>query len=73
MTFRRRLISWVADALREVEEEAGVVRYWIMRPIRGEAAPHNEVDAVRWVPVAQARQILTYERDRTLLDALPRS
>jgi 8-oxo-dGTP diphosphatase len=50
-----------------------VVRYWIMRPIGGEAAPHNEVDEVRWVPVAQARRNLTYERDRTLLDALPRS
>src|SRR5262245_23750360 len=50
-----------------------VVRYWVMRQIGGEAAPHNEVDAVRWLPVAQADQLLTYERDRTVLDALPRS
>ena len=47
-----------------------VVRYWVMRPVGGEAAPHNEVDAVRWVSVAQAGQMLTYARDRVLLKAL---
>jgi 8-oxo-dGTP diphosphatase len=50
-----------------------VVRYWLMHPIGGEAAPHNEVDAVRWVAVLQARQALTYERDRTLLEAYQES
>jgi len=50
-----------------------VVRYWVMHPIGGEAAPHNEVDAVRWVAVVQAYQALTYERDRTLLAAYQES
>jgi len=50
-----------------------VVRYWVMYPIGGEAAPHNEVNAVRWGPVAQACQVLTYERDRTLLKAYQES
>ena len=48
-----------------------IVRYWLMHPIGGEAAPHNEVDVVRWVSVEQAARMLTYERDRTLLMALP--
>jgi len=47
------------------------VRYWLMRPVGGEAAPHNEVDAVRWVSLARALQLLTYQRDRDLLDRLP--
>ena len=47
------------------------VRYWLMRPVGGEAAPHNEVDAVRWVPVARAAQMLTYQRDRDLLESVP--
>jgi 8-oxo-dGTP diphosphatase len=47
------------------------VRYWLMRPVGGEAAPHNEVDAVRWVSPARAVQLLTYQRDRDLLDRLP--
>jgi 8-oxo-dGTP diphosphatase len=50
-----------------------MVRYWVMHPIGGEAAPHNEVDAVRWVAVAQACQALTYERDRKLLAAYQES
>jgi 8-oxo-dGTP diphosphatase len=49
------------------------VRYWLMRPVGGEAAPHNEVDAVRWVPLARAAQLLTYQRDRDLLEGLSAS
>lgn len=49
------------------------VRYWLMRPVGGEAAPRNEVDAVRWVPLASAAQMLTYQRDRDLLESLPAS
>jgi hypothetical protein len=44
-----------------------------MRPVGGEAAPHNEVDAVRWVPLARAAQLLTYQRDRDLLEGLSAS
>jgi 8-oxo-dGTP pyrophosphatase MutT (NUDIX family) len=47
------------------------VRYWLMRPVGGEASPHNEVDAVRWVPLARAAKMLTYQRDRDLLGSLP--
>jgi 8-oxo-dGTP diphosphatase len=48
-----------------------VVRYWLMDPLGGDAAvPRNEVDAVRWVPVTTAASLLSYERDRALLEAL---
>lgn len=46
-----------------------IVRYWVMRPLAGAAAPHSEVDAVRWTPLAAAAELLTYERDRALLAA----
>lgn len=45
------------------------VRYWAMRPVAGDAAPHNEVDAVRWLPLGEARALLTYDRDRAVLDS----
>jgi 8-oxo-dGTP diphosphatase len=45
-------------------------RYWLMRPVGGEAVPHNEVDAVRWVSLTLAEGLLTYERDRSLLEGL---
>ena len=47
-----------------------VVRYWLMRPPAGAAGPRNEVDAVRWAPVAEAAAALTYAPDRALLDAV---
>jgi 8-oxo-dGTP pyrophosphatase MutT (NUDIX family) len=47
-----------------------IVRYWVMRTIAGEAAPHNEVDAVRWLTVPDAARMLTYARDQLLLEAL---
>ena len=43
------------------------VRYYRMT-CDGEACAQNEVDEVRWVPLAEARDVLTHERDRELLD-----
>jgi 8-oxo-dGTP diphosphatase len=44
------------------------VRWWAMTPTGGELRPAHEVDAARWLPVAAARSLLTYDRDRALLD-----
>jgi 8-oxo-dGTP pyrophosphatase MutT (NUDIX family) len=46
------------------------VRYWLMTPIGGLLAAANEVDDARFVPLAEARRLLTYDRDVELLDAL---
>ena len=46
------------------------VRYWVMHPVAGEAAPRNEVDAVRWVSLSHAPAALTHARDRAVLEAL---
>jgi 8-oxo-dGTP diphosphatase len=45
-----------------------VVRYWIMDVDDGEFVPNDEVDGVEWLSPASARDRLTYERDRSLLD-----
>ncbi len=47
-----------------------LVRYWAMRPLSGEFSPHKEVDEVRWLAVAEARNLLTYPRDREILGEL---
>jgi len=44
-----------------------IVNYWLMRPIEGEFQPGAEVDALRWLPVQQAIQQLSYPVDRALL------
>jgi 8-oxo-dGTP diphosphatase len=44
------------------------VRYWLMTS-DDDPAPANEVDEVRWVAPDQARWLLSYDRDRAVLDA----
>ena len=78
--------SWETAALREVAEETGLlcslgplvgstryglkeVRYFAMT-CEGEPYPQNEVDEVRWVPLDEARAVLTYARDAELLERL---
>jgi 8-oxo-dGTP diphosphatase len=43
------------------------VRYWAMRWTGGEFAPSDEVDELRWLPIADAGERLTYARDRRIL------
>ncbi|MDP2287016.1 MAG: NUDIX domain-containing protein [Actinomycetota bacterium] len=45
------------------------VDYWAARVASEEEfLPDDEVDEIRWMPVAQARQLLTYERDADLVE-----
>jgi 8-oxo-dGTP diphosphatase len=48
-----------------------VVRYWAMRPVGSGAQAHaqNEVDEVRWLTMPAASELLSYDRDRAVLDA----
>jgi 8-oxo-(d)GTP phosphatase len=49
------------------------VHYWSARPAHGSAVdryePNHEVDEVTWQRLDKARELLTYTRDRDLLDA----
>ena len=44
------------------------VRYWAMTPVAGSFTPSHEVDEVRWLPLGEAKDLLTYAHDRRLLD-----
>ena len=55
---------------RDARGRPKTVRYWLMAPVDGELASVNEVDEARFVPIAVADELLTYERDRELLDLL---
>jgi len=50
------------------EGQAKIVDYWIGR-VRGDEgfAPDEEVDQIRWIPVGQAREFLTYSDDADLV------
>jgi 8-oxo-dGTP diphosphatase len=46
------------------------VRYWAMEPLEGSLQEGNdEVDEARWVSLAQAFELLSYERDREVVAA----
>ena len=45
------------------------VRYFVMTVVDGEFAPSDEVDEVRWLRLPTARTLLSYDRDRGVLDA----
>jgi 8-oxo-dGTP pyrophosphatase MutT (NUDIX family) len=45
------------------------VHYWLMEPVGGDLAGHDrEFDEVRWVPLADARGLLTFETERELVE-----
>ena len=49
-----------------------VARYWAMEVENGVGSfrPHDEVDELRWLPVAEAMGKLSYDRDREVVSAL---
>jgi 8-oxo-dGTP diphosphatase len=47
--------------------EVKQVSYWAMRYRGGEHVPSDEVDQLRWMPVAEAHRCLTYPDDREVL------
>lgn len=46
------------------------VRYWEMTPGAGKFVPNDEVDEARWLTLAEASELLTYDRDRDVLVAV---
>jgi 8-oxo-dGTP diphosphatase len=54
---------------RDAKGRDKLVRYWEMS-CEGEFEPNDEVDELRWLPPPEARELLTYDRDRELIDRL---
>lgn len=46
-----------------------VVCYWEMQVVEGTFRPSVEVDQLRWLTVEEAMELLSYDRDRKLLEA----
>jgi 8-oxo-dGTP pyrophosphatase MutT (NUDIX family) len=69
--FTCRLGSFVGHTeYRDRKDRPKVVAYWVMEVESGEFTAGREVDELRWVHLASAAHLLTYERDRELLVAL---
>ena len=70
-TIRARLGAELPSAFyRDGKGRSKIVRYWAMEPESGEPTPCTEADEVRWMRLDEAAGLLTYDRDRALLNAL---
>lgn len=49
-----------------------LVRYWAMHTEGGSFIPNNEVDELRWVSLGEAHDLLSFDRDREILDKFVR-
>jgi 8-oxo-dGTP diphosphatase len=57
-----------ATEYRDHRGRSKIVRYWVMDiDAPPPFAPNDEVDEVRWLPVGEAAELLSYPRDRGLL------
>ena len=56
----------VPDGIKSVD-------YWLMRAVGGAFEPNHEVDELRWLPVAQACELLTHDHDRDVVVDLVRT
>jgi 8-oxo-dGTP diphosphatase len=55
-------------AYRDARDRPKVVRYFALRAPDEAARPRNEVDELRWVTIAEARTLLSWERDQRLVE-----
>lgn len=67
---RCRLVRELPSTEYAVGGRPKIVRYWLME-VEADTGfvPNDETDALRWVPPAEALELLTYDRDRELLAA----
>ena len=52
------------------KDRSKLVRYFEMRPESGEFTPNEEVDELRWIPLRDAGDVLSYAFDRELAEKL---
>jgi 8-oxo-dGTP diphosphatase len=68
---RCELLEEVGEtSYRDGKGRPKVVRYWRMRALAGDFAPHDEVDEIRWVTPEAALELLSWSRDLALLESL---
>lgn len=50
-----------------IHDRTKVVYYWLAKVTGGEFISNNEVDEIRWLPIQDALELLTYEVDHAVL------
>jgi len=67
---RCRLVRELPATEYTVRDRTKVVRYWLMSVVEDPTfEPNDEVDELRWLSAADAGELLTYGRDKEVLEA----
>lgn len=67
---RCELVRELPPVHYEVRGRPKRVRYWLMDVVEDpDFAPNSEVDELRWLSAEDAAQLLTYDRDKEVLEA----
>jgi 8-oxo-dGTP pyrophosphatase MutT (NUDIX family)/phosphohistidine phosphatase SixA len=61
---------WLGSTHYPVSAGEKVAHYWAARPTGGSFRPSDEVDELRWLPIAKAIDLLSHPHDQTLLAGL---
>jgi 8-oxo-dGTP diphosphatase len=68
---RCELVEEIGEtSYRDAKGRPKIVRYWRMRAVAGEFAPHDEVDEIRWERPDGVARLLSWPRDLPLLEQL---
>lgn len=60
-----------ATRYRDNKGRDKTVRYWAMEPVAdGGFTPNAEIDEIRWLPLPEAVELLSYDHDRPVAEAL---
>jgi 8-oxo-dGTP diphosphatase len=70
--FRAEIGRRLTTVRYEVAAGPKQVEYFAARAVAGGFTPNREVDKLRWVEPGQAREMMTYEFDRAVLDTFER-
>jgi 8-oxo-dGTP diphosphatase len=63
-------VELAGTSYRDAKGRPKTVRYWSMRcDAEGSFVPNDEIDEVRWLPVAATESLLSYDHDREVLQS----
>lgn len=62
-----RLGKLIGKTVYPIKGSTKVVYYWTGEVIGGEFEPNEEVDEIRWLPINEAKEIMSYDLDRQVL------
>ncbi len=66
--YRVRLGKLLGKTIYPVKNTTKVVYYWTGEVTGGEFVPNDEVDEIRWLPLDEAKELMTYDLDRQVLE-----